>query len=197
MARYKWLVGDRCYLSPPVLEDAEQWTAWASDLDVAIPLGDEAYALASLQQNRDWIAAILRDQQQVYSIVTLADDRLIGRGMLFQVDRVNRSAMLGLVIGEKDCWDQGYGTEATRLLLDVGFSLLNLHSIGLGTFAFNSRAQRCYEKAGFKVAGRRRQARIIAGQPYDVVLMDILAEEFDSPYVRRHLPIDTAGTRGA
>ena len=51
-----------------------------------------------------------------------------------------------------------------RLLLDYGFNLLNLNSVMLGTFAFNQRAIRCYERVGFKVIGRRRQARIIAGE---------------------------------
>jgi RimJ/RimL family protein N-acetyltransferase len=134
----------------------------------------------------------------VFSIVTLDGDVLIGRGMLFAVDHINRSAMLGLVIGEKEYWGQGYGTEATRLLVDYGFSLLNLNSIMLGCFAFNTRALRCYEKVGFRVIGRRRQARIIAGVAHDVVEMDILAEEFESAYVRRHLPgADDGGLRGA
>lgn len=186
--RMRKLVGDRCYLSPPVPEDAEPWTLWESDLDVALPLGGEAYGVPSLDRTREWIDEILRDGQHVYSVVTLEDDALIGRGMLVQIDRVNRSAMLGLVIGEKERWGQGYGAEATRLLLDVAFSLLNLHSVRLGAFAFNTRALRCYEKVGFRRIGRRREARLIGVRAYDIVEMDMLASEFTSPYVRRHLP---------
>jgi RimJ/RimL family protein N-acetyltransferase len=62
----------------------------------------------------------------------------------------------------------------------------------LGTFAFNERAIRCYEKAGFREIGRRRQARIIAGRAYDAILMDILAEEFGAAYVSRFLPDEGA-----
>jgi RimJ/RimL family protein N-acetyltransferase len=92
--------------------------------------------------------------------------------------------MLGIVIGEKSRWGQGYGQEAVKLLLDYGFSLLNLNSVMLGTFSFNQRALRCYEKVGFKMIGRRRDARIIAGEKHDMILMDILAEEFESPFVK-------------
>ena len=72
-----------------------------------------------------------------------------------------------------------------RLLLDYGFGLLNLNSVMLGTFAFNQRAIHCYERVGFKVIGRRRQARIIAGVKYDAVLMDILADEYESSCVEQ------------
>jgi len=53
----------------------------------------------------------------------------------------------------------------------------------LGAFSFNLRALSSYRKLGFREIGRRRQARIIAGKAYDVILMDLLAEEFDSPVV--------------
>ena len=62
--------------------------------------------------------------------------------------------------------------------------LLNLNSVMLGTFAFNHRAIHCYERVGFKEIGRRRQARIIGDRKYDVALMTILAEEFESVYGR-------------
>jgi RimJ/RimL family protein N-acetyltransferase len=91
--------------------------------------------------------------------------------------------MLGIAIGVKTYWGKGYGQEAIRLLLDYGFNLLNLNSVMLGTFSFNERAIHCYRQVGFKEIGRRRQARIIAGKKYDAVLMDILAEEFESVYV--------------
>lgn len=68
-------------------------------------------------------------------------------------------------------------------MLDYGFNLLNLNNIMIRTYSFNKRAIACYKKAGFKEVGRRRQARIIGKEKYDMVYMDILAEEFDSYYV--------------
>ena len=55
----------------------------------------------------------------------------------------------------------------------------------LGTFEFNRRSMACYKKVGFKEIGRRRQARIIAGKKYDEIMMDILAEEFQSKFVKQ------------
>jgi len=70
-------------------------------------------------------------------------------------------------------------------MLDYGFSVLNLNSVELGVYAFNLRAIRCYEKVGFKRAGVRREARIIAGVPHDTIVMDILASEFGESVVSK------------
>jgi RimJ/RimL family protein N-acetyltransferase len=188
MSHYKKLVGAKCYLSPVSLEDAEKWTQWDNDLEVTIPLGDEAYTPYSAEKTRQIIEDVVRSQGHIFSIVDLETDELIGRCMLFGIDQVNRRAMLGIVIGAKDYWGKGYGQDATRLLLDYGFNLLNLNSIMLGTFSFNARAINCYKRVGFKEIGRRRQARIIGGEKYDAVLMDILAEEFESEYIASITP---------
>ncbi len=187
MPYYKKLVGRKCFLSPCSSEDAAKWAEWHNDLAVTIPLGNEAYTPFSLERARASIGDVLQQQYHVFSIVDLGTDTLIGRCGLFDIDHVNRCAMLGILIGEKSYWDKGYSQEATSLLLDYAFNLLSLNSIMLGTFSFNERAIRCYEKVGFREIGRRRQARIIAGKRYDTVLMDILAEEFESAYVERVL----------
>ena len=178
MSYIKKLVGEKCYLSPCQMEDAKKWVEWFNNPEVCLPLGDEAYRPYSLEKAREDLAGIIRDQSYIFTVVTLDGDRPIGRGLLFALDPIDRRAMLGIAIGEKAYWGQGYGTEATRLLVDYGFNLLNLNNIMLGVFAFNERAIACYHKVGFKEIGWRRQARIIGGQKYDVLLMDILAEEF-------------------
>jgi RimJ/RimL family protein N-acetyltransferase len=185
MPRYKKLVGDLCYLSPCSLQDAEKWAEWDTDLAVSLPLGDEAYVPTSLESARAAISNVLEKREHVFSVVDLETDALIGRGMLFSVDHVHRSAMLGIVLGEKHYWGKGYGQEATRLLVEYGFDLLNLNSIMLGTFGFNRRALHCYEQVGFKTIGKRREARIIGGKKYDAILMDIVADDFKSIYTQR------------
>jgi len=185
MTYYKKLVGEKCYLSPCSLQDAEKWTAWDNDLQVTLPLGDEAYTPYSLEKMKDILGNVIKSQDHIFDIVELESDTLIGRCMLFDIDRVNRKAMLGIVIGEKTYWNKGYGQDATKLLLDYGFNLLNLNSVMLGTFDFNQRAIACYKKVGFKEIGKRRQARIIGRKKCDAILMDILAEEFESVYVSK------------
>jgi RimJ/RimL family protein N-acetyltransferase len=188
MPHYKKIVGIKCYLSPLSPEDAALTAVWENDLEVTLPLGDEAYTTSGLEKIAEGIAWSIQHQTHTFSIVDLESERLIGRGMLFNVDPVNRKAMLGILIGEKEFWGRGYGQEATALLVEFGFVLLNLNSIELGVFAFNERAIAVYRKIGFKEIGRRREMRIIAGKKYDVILMDILAEEYTPRYLDKYIP---------
>ncbi|MBN1330715.1 MAG: GNAT family N-acetyltransferase [Candidatus Heimdallarchaeota archaeon] len=188
MRHYKKLIGEKCYLSPISNQDAEQWSIWFNDLEVTIPLGDEAYIPTSASNEQKAINDILQNNAHVFSIVDLTSDELIGRILLFDIDKINRNAMLGIVIGEKSYWNKGYGQDSLKLLLDYGFNLLNLNNIMLGVFSYNEGAINCYKKVGFKEIGRRRQAKIIAGKKFDIVLMDILAQEFKSIYISKYLP---------
>ena len=77
--------------------------------------------------------------------------------------------------------------EAINLLLDYGFSFLNLRNISLNVFEYNEVAYNLYKKIGFKEAGRLRKAVEILGKTYDVIIMDMLKEEFQSVYIKREL----------
>jgi len=104
--------------------------------------------------------------------------KTIGSCGFFAIDGRNRSAEFGINIGEKAYWNQGYGTETVRLLVKHGFQTLNLHRIYLRVFETNPRAIRAYEKAGFTLEGRQRQAEFRNGKYIDVLVMSILREEF-------------------
>lgn len=104
--------------------------------------------------------------------------RLIGTFAFDHIDWRNRSAEFGIMIGEKVYWNQGYGTEAVRLLAQHGFNTLNLNRIFLHVFQNNPRAIRVYEKAGFIHEGRERQAEFKDGKYIDVLVMSMLRDEF-------------------
>jgi len=107
MPHYKKLTGTKCYLSPFSPEDAVQTAEWENDLEVTIPLGDEAFSITSLEKVSENLNWFIQHQTPTFSIIDLESERLIGRGMLFNLDQVNRKAMLGMLIGEKDFWGRG------------------------------------------------------------------------------------------
>lgn len=111
-------------------------------------------------------------------------DEIIGSIGLHEINNINRTATLGIFIGNKEYWSKGYGTEAIQLILDFGFNYLNLNNIDLALMEFNERALKCYEKCGFKEIGRKRKCNFINGKYYDSILMDILAEEFTDSYIK-------------
>lgn len=111
--------------------------------------------------------------------------RPVGGTNLHEIDYRHRTASFGIMIGATDCRGKGYGTEATRLMLDYAFTALGLHSVMLTVYAFNLAGQRAYAKAGFKEIGRRRECRWMGGRLWDEIYMDCLAQEFVSPGLDR------------
>ena len=177
MPHFRRMVGEKCYLSPREDADTRRIEAWDNDLDVLLhaSMNGTHSAASSLYLNPGQPSRML---DHLMMIIDLETDRPMGWGVLVVRDQTNRRASLGIIIGEKAYWGKGYGTDATRLLLDYGFNVLNLHSVELSVYSFNERAIRCYEKVGFTQTGRHREARILRGKTHDIITMDILASEF-------------------
>jgi diamine N-acetyltransferase len=97
---------------------------------------------------------------------------------LTRISIKDHSALFGIAIGEKGYWSKGYGTEATRLILDYGFRQLNLHRIWSGALAFNERSIRLHKTAGFQEEGRLREAMFQNGEFHDMVMFGLLREEW-------------------
>ena len=102
----------------------------------------------------------------------------IGDFGLFGIDWRIRAAELGIVIGEKEYWDKGFGTETVNLILDHEFKTLNFNRISLRAFKNNHRAIRAYEKAGFMQEGILRQGHYHDRNHIDVILMSILISDW-------------------
>jgi RimJ/RimL family protein N-acetyltransferase len=180
MPYFKRIVGEKCYLSPIDPDDAPKDVEWLNDFEITVNL---SLTSINIVNEREFIDKNLKEGNPVFGIVDLATDKLIGNCGLHDIGWIGRHAEFGIFIGDKDYWNKGYGEEATRLILDFGFNILNLYNIFLKVMEYNKRAIRAYEKAGFKQIGRWRKAVQVAGKRYDFVMMDILADEFESPYI--------------
>ena len=105
--------------------------------------------------------------------------RLIGNCSFMNIDWTVRSAEVGLFIGDKACWNKGYGTEVMSLLLDLGFDTFNLNRIYLRVDEANKGGIHAYEKAGFVHEGRFREGTFQNGKYGDVLLMSVLRAEWN------------------
>ena len=104
----------------------------------------------------------------------------IGNLDLHQVRPEDRKAGLGIMIGEKEYWSNGYGTDAIITLLRFAFGEMNLHRVWLHVFEFNDRGIACYRKCGFQEEGRLREHYYAEGRYWDSIVMGILRNEFES-----------------
>jgi RimJ/RimL family protein N-acetyltransferase len=98
---------------------------------------------------------------------------------LSSIDHANGQAEFAVGIAESVMRGRGFGTDAARLMLDLGFRDLRLHRIYLDVFAFNTRAIRMYERLGFVHEATLREAEKQHGRRVDVLLMSILREEWE------------------
>jgi RimJ/RimL family protein N-acetyltransferase len=172
-----FLIGERIYLRPLELEDAETFIPWINDQEVIRTLGI-AYPRNLLSERR-WIENLYQDDRNiVLGIVVKEGDRLIGSTSLHRIDYRNGNAMFGILIGAKEEWGKGYGTEVTRLMVRYGFEVLNLHRIYLYVYAHNLAGISAYTRAGFQQEGVLREHYYRDGRYYDVILMGILRQEW-------------------
>lgn len=127
-----------------------------------------------------------RPSTVAFAIHDAADGELVGVCSIEAIDHNFSRAEFGIFLGRRR--GTGIGTDATRLALDWAFTMLGLHNVMLESYAFNEQAIRAYERAGFRVIGRRRDAVRALGQRWDSILMDATAEGFESPVLGRLRP---------
>ncbi len=151
---------------------------WFNDPEVVAHLALR-YPL-SLRDEENWInglGQISYGNARNFAIETLADRRLVGGCGFHVTEPENRVAELGIAIGDKTAWDQGYGTDAMRVLCRFGFEEMNLHKIRLGVYAGNERARHVYEQVGFVVEARGREMVYRRGEWHDEYFMGLFREE--------------------
>ena len=174
------ITGDRLAIGPWRHDLVDTYLRWFNDMTVARTLNHPR------QVTRRELTASMEAQEvdetaQGFTIYERDTWLPIGNAALTNIDYRDRTCDFEIVIGEGTARGKGFGTEATRLVLDHAFTVLGMRNVMLKVYAFNRAGIRAYEKAGFREFGRRRQAAEMNGQAWDVVYMECLRDEFESP----------------
>lgn len=169
--------GEQITLRAIEREDLGRYVVWFNEREVLRHLS------LSLPINHDdeeeWYEAQRKDAStQHFAIVLNHKDRHIGSISLMKINHREQNAELGIVIGDKTQWGQGYGQEAIELLLKFSFEEMNLHRIFLRVNATNTRGIRCYQKCGFVKEGQLRDAVYHGGCFEDQLIMSVLRSEY-------------------
>lgn len=175
------LVSKRVRLRAVEREDLPRFQRWLNDKEVYAGL--QIYLPLSRIDEENWFENMLKCPPEEHSLaieVCQGDAWVhVGSCGFHGIDHRLGSGELGIFIGEKQFWGQGYGTQVMRMLLQHGFQTLNLHRIFLRVFENNLRAIRSYERAGFVHEGRMRQAEYQDGRYLDVLLMSVLRPDWE------------------
>jgi len=184
--------GESISLGPIRRDLVPLYHRWFNDLATLRTLVDLLPMPLTFEQEERWFVEQERpvEDRAIFTIYERPSLRPIGNTGLRAVDLRNGTAEFGIAIGAVDARGRGHGTEATRLILDYAFTALGLRNVMLRVAGFNLAGRHAYERAGFHEIGRRRKCAWMAGKLWDVIYMDAIAPEFESPVLSRILVPD-------
>ena len=159
------------------VEDYQIYTRWLNDESLSSGLGSMKY-LFSEQKEKEWIENESKGSNYNFSIIDKNTDTMIGSYGLEVKDNVSRRFHVGGFIGEKEDRGKGYGTEALELVTKFAFEVLNANTLFSGIFSFNEVSLKSAKKAGYKVAGKFREAYFYNGNYYDEYMVEITKKDY-------------------
>ena len=177
---YPFRNGKRVYLRAFEPDDNEHSLRWFNDPLITKNLDTGAFALSRQTQSERMEGFRTDDKHIILAICKDDNDLHIGNIGLHNISYTNRHAEIGVVIGERTLHGQGYGSEATALMLKYGFESLNLQRIYLRVMTTNEGGFKCYEKLGFKKEGVLRQHAYKNGAYVDEIIMGLLKSEWEA-----------------
>ncbi len=174
-----FLTGERIDLAALRRADLDALARWWDDADVTHFLEMGLRPTREKDIEAFWRMASESEDNVAFAI-RAKDGRVVGTCGLYAISWVCRRAQFNILIGEKDVWDKGYGTEAAKLILHYAFDKLNLESVQLGVNADNQRAIASYKRVGFVAEGVRRRFIYRNGRYYDMAVFSVLRDEYMS-----------------
>jgi diamine N-acetyltransferase len=180
------VVGEKVALGPLRRDLASDYARWMNQLEVR--RGLDQLGVATPQSQEKWVdeniekGAKGEPETVEFTVYDRADSTAVGTAGLLEISHANGTAEFGIAIGERR--GQGLGTEATRLVLDFAFHVLQLRNVLLETLEWNVAGLTAYERAGFRRVGVRRGAVMSRGRPTDVVIMDAVPDDFGASVLR-------------
>jgi RimJ/RimL family protein N-acetyltransferase len=176
----KRILGEKVTLSPMKRKNIRRIFEWANSPEVIPYWYGRQKTLREIKQ--DYRSHYFSDRHP-YSgrCFTISVDEVpIGMIAHNKIDKDNKSTDIDIVIGHKDHWGKGYGTDALKTFVSYLFRWLCLNRIWLATYVHNKRAISAYKKVGFKQEGILREDALISGQYVDSILFSILRSEWEN-----------------
>ena len=166
--------GSKIILRKKRLADAEYDYQWQTDpelarLDAMTPLTITFKEYRSAYASELYYSSRTR---QSFAIDTV-DGKYIGNCVYYNIDKAKGEAELGIMIGNRDYWDKGYGADAVTTLVNYIFCKINLRRIYLKTLDSNIRAQKCFKQCHFA------PYRQVNRDGYNFVLMEIHRKQWE------------------
>jgi RimJ/RimL family protein N-acetyltransferase len=166
--------GSKVKLRDKRLSDARNDYRWQTNPDLArldaMPLLTTSFPKYLL----DYTSSLRHStpSRNTFAIETFGGKH-IGNCVYYNVNETGKETELGIMIGDGDYWDQGYGADAVATLVSYIFLETNIQRIHLKTLDWNQRAQKCFQKCGFSLCGHLNRGE------YKFVLMELHRKQWE------------------
>ncbi|RJQ13771.1 N-acetyltransferase [Candidatus Parcubacteria bacterium] len=173
-----FLKGKKVILRPLSKADIPTLLRWINDPEVNQYVA--TYWPVMEQREEKWLESLAKednDSHVVFGIETHEGVFIGTMGFNF-IQWKDRVAVTGALIGEKEYWGKGYGTDAKMILLEYAFNTLNMHKVCSAAIAFNERSIRYSLRCGYKIEGRLRKHHFRKGRYFDQVMLAIFKQDW-------------------
>ncbi len=171
-----FLLGNKTNLRPVSREDIPKILVWINDPEVRQFVSSVVPTTQKFEE--DWVDGLCKDKDNIVLVIVTKEGKAIGLMGLHRIDWVNRVATTGALIGDKEYWGKGFGSDAKMALLDYAFNTLNLRRINSDVIAFNERSLNYSLRCGYQIEGKKRQAMFRHGKYWDRIELGLLREEW-------------------
>lgn len=171
-----FLRGKKTTLRPVSEEDIPLFVSWVNDPEVRQFVSNRFPCTEGFEKK--WVENLGQKQDKDVVLVIEVSGKPIGLMGIHKIDWLNRIGTTGAMIGEKEYWGKGYGTDAKMVLLDYAFNVLGLRKIMSRVFAFNGRSLAYSLHCGYKEEGRLRKQHFAGGEFHDEIILGIFREEW-------------------
>ena len=178
----------KVFLQHVTREDVERINQWLSDDTVTkswfgrysygnpAHLGYHPENVLSVS-DAEWDKVFENPEHRIFSIYTDLGEH-IGEAHL-TVEESLGDGQISILIGEREKWNQGYGTAALISTLELGFNTYNLFRVWADIPEYNQAAKSLFEHLGFTHEGTLRQSRPHEGSRHNSIIMGMLATEYN------------------
>jgi RimJ/RimL family protein N-acetyltransferase len=181
--RVVFLRGKKTILRPPAESDLPRIVRWINDPEVR-RLISNIYPQTE-EEEKEWLKNLGKKKpSDIVLLIETTEGRPIGLMGIHQVNWVDRTATTGAVLGEKDTWGKGYGSDAKMQLLKYAFDMLNLRKIFSRAIAFNERSVRYSLKCGYEREAVLRERFFRDGRYWDEIILSIGRDGYEAAWAR-------------
>jgi len=165
-------------LREPREDDLYIWYTWLNDPEVTKHQNKGLFPNTIDIQRKYMITMQESSTDILFVIQHKKTGSHIGCVALHNIDWINRSANLGILIGNKHYWGKGIGKLAWNMITKHGLFYLNLHRIYADCFAENKATVKIAQASGYKIEGTVRDKYYKGGEYHDAIILSVLKDEF-------------------